>query len=112
MRYESELKSHQVEVHITHLSKQIETLSSSLQEKELAAAQLQSELQTYKEVTSTPEQLLGSLTLTTQIAELEHKLQEAEYQKQQAELEKETALQEMKTRQNFEVQLHAQVGKC
>ena len=60
MKYESELKSQQVEVHITHLSKQIEALSSSLWEKQLAAAQLQSELQTYKEVANTPEQLLGS----------------------------------------------------
>ena len=112
MKYESELKSQQVEVQITHLSKQIEALSSSLQEKELAAAQLQSELQTYKEVASTPEQLLGSLTLTTQIAELKHKLQEAEYKKQRAELEKEAALKEVKAKQNFEVQLHAQLGKC
>ena len=105
MKYESELKSQQVEVHITYLSKQIEALSSSLREKDIVLVQLQRELQTYKEVASAPEQLLSSLTLKTQIADLELKLQ-------QAELERQTALQEMKARHNLELQLHGQLGKC
>lgn len=89
----------------------MEALSSSLREKEVAVAQLQSELQTYQQVANSPEQLLKSLKLRTQIVELERKLQETEYQKQQAELEKEAAVQEMKARQNLEVKLHTQLSK-
>jgi len=114
MKYESELKSQQIEAcnaNISHLNNQVEALSSSLREKEVAVAQLESELQTYQQVANTPENLLKSLTLTTQINELEQKLQETEYQKQQAELEKETAVEEMKARQNFELQLHTQLSK-
>ena len=114
MKYESELKSKQIEVcnaNLSHLSNQVEALSSSLREKEVAVALLQSELQTYQQVSNSPEQLLKSLKLMTQIAELERKLQEAEYQKQQAELEKEAAVQEMKARQNLEVKLHTQLSK-
>ena len=114
MKYESELKSQQIEacnVNISHLSEQMQALSSSLHDKEVAVAQLQSELQTYQQVTNSPEQLLKSLKLMTLIAELERKLQKAEYQKQQAELERETALQEMKARQKFEVKVHTQLSK-
>jgi len=82
-------------------------LSSSLQEKEDAAAQLQSELKQRQQV---PEQL-ELLKLTTQMAELEHRLQEAEYEKQQAELEKEATMKEMKTRESLKAQIHAQLGK-
>ena len=93
MKDESELMSQQIEAYnteISHLGKEIEVLSSSLQEKEATAAQLQNELQTHQQVSST--QLLG---LTTQIAELEHRLQEADEQKHQVELEKEATVQEM-----------------
>ena len=64
------------------------------------------QLQTHQQVSST--QLLG---LTTQIAELEHRLQEAEEQKHQVELEKDATVQEMNARKSFKVQLHAQLGK-
>ena len=63
-------------------------------------ATLQNELQTHQQVSSA--QLLG---LTTQIAELEHRLQEAVEQKQQVELD--VTVQEMNARQSFKVQLHA-----
>ena len=111
MKYESELKSQQIEacnVNISNLSEQMEALASSLHDKEVAVARLQSELQTYQQVANSPEHLSKSLKLTTQIAELEHRLQEAEYQKQQAELERETVV---KARRNLEVQLHTQLGK-
>ena len=110
MKYESELKSQQIEacnVNISHLSEREEALASSLHDKEVAVTQLQSELQTYQQVINSPEQLLKWLKLTTQIAELEHKLQEVEYQKQQVELRREAAV---KARQNLEVQLHAQLS--
>ena len=115
MKYESELKSQQIEacnVNISHLSEQIEALASSLHEKEIAVTQLQSELLSYQQVANSPELLTKSLKLMTQIAELEHRLQEAEYQKQRAELERETALQMMKARQKFEIQVHTQLSKC
>ena len=111
MKYESELKSQQIEacnVNISHLSEQMEALESSLHDKEVAVARLQSELQTYQQVANSAEHLLKSLKLMTQIAELEHRLQEAAYQKQQAELNREAAV---KARQNLEVQLHTQLGK-
>ena len=109
MKDESELKSQQIETYnteISHLSNKIEVLSSSIQEKEVTATQFQNELQTRWQVSST--QLLG---LTTQIAELEYRLQEAEEQKHQVELEKEATVQEMNARQSFKVQLYAQLGK-
>ena len=109
MKDESELMSQQIEAYnteISHLGKEIEVLSSSLQEKEATAAQLHNELQTHQQVSST--QLLR---LTTQIAELEHRLQEVEQQKQQVELERNATVQEMNARQSFKVQLHAQLGK-
>ena len=101
--------SQQIEAYnteISHLGNKIEVLSSSLQEKEATAAHLQNELQTHQQVSSI--QLLG---LTTQIAELEHRLQEAEEQKHQVELQKDATVQEMNARQSFKVQLHAQLGK-
>ena len=112
MKDESELKSKKIEAHsvnITHLGEKIKVLLSSLQEKEAAAAQLQSELQTCKQVAST--QLLEFTKLRTQIAELECRLQEAEEQKQQAESEREATVQEMKAKENLKSQLHAQLGK-
>ena len=110
---ESELKSKQLEIcnaDIICLHEEIETLLSSLQEKEATAARLQSELQKCKQVTSTQEQLLDLLKLTTQMAKLEHKLQEAEHEKQQVELEKEATMKEMKTRENLKAQIYAQLA--
>ena len=112
MKEESEQKSQQIETcnaGITHLSEEIKMLSSSLQEKEAAAAQLQSKLKQREQVAST--QLLTFIKLRTQIAELEHKLQEAEYKKLQAELERDAIAQEMKAMDNLKAQLHAQFGK-
>ena len=112
MKEESKLKSQQIETcnaGITHLSEEIKMLSSSLQEKEAAAAQLQSKLKQREQVAST--QLLGFIKLRTQIAELECKLQEAEEQKQQAELEKEATMKEIETRENLKTQLYPQLGK-
>ena len=94
---------------ITHLSEEIKVLTSSLQEKEAAAAQLQSELEKREQVASP--QLLGFIKLKTQIAELERKLQEAEEQKQRAELEREATVQEMKAKEKLKAQLHTQLGK-
>ena len=112
MKEESELKSQEIEecnADITHLSEEIKALSSSLQEKEAAAAQLQSELEKREQVAST--QLLGFIKLRTQIAELECKLQEAEEQKQQAELEREATVQEMNAKENLKAQLYAHFGR-
>ena len=112
MKKESELKSQQIETcnaGITHLSEEIKMLSSSLQEKEAAAAQLQSKLKQREQVAST--QVLGFIKLRTQIAELERRLQEAEEQKQKAELERDATVQEMKAKDKLKAQLHAQLGK-
>ena len=51
------------------------------------------------------------ITLITQIASLQQKLQEMEYQKQQAESERDAAVQDVEAREKFKVQLHAQLGK-
>ena len=110
MKEESKLKSQQIEVckaDISHFSEEIETLSSSLREKQATAAQLQP----YQQVASAPEQLLGLLKVTTQIAELEHKLQKAKYKKLQAELERDAIAQEMKAMDNLKAELHEQFGK-
>ena len=89
----------------------MEALSCSLKEKEATAVQLKSELQSsHQQVSNTAEQLLESLKLQPQIAELERKLHEAEYKKQQAVLEKRAVVQEMEARQKFEEQLHVQLG--
>ena len=112
MKDESKFKSKQIEAcseDITHFSEEIKVLSSSLQEKEAAAVQLQSELQKREQVAST--QLLGFIKLRTQIAELERKLQEAEEQKQKAELERDGTVQEMKAKEKLKAQLHAHFGK-
>ena len=112
MKEESELKSQQIETcnaDISHLSEEIKVLSSFLQEKEAAAAQLQGKLEKREQVAST--QLLGFIKLRVQIAELECKLQEAEEQKQQAEIERDATVQEMKAKENLKAQLHAQLGK-
>ena len=112
MKGESELQSQQIEAcnaDITHLSEEIKVLSSSLQEKEAAAAQLQSKLKKREQVAST--QLLGFIKLRVQIAELEHRLQEAEEQKQQVELERDATVQEMKAKENLKAQLHTHFGR-
>ena len=112
MKEESELKSQQIETcnaDITHLSEEIKMLSSSLQEKEAAAAQLQSELKKREQVAST--QLLTFIKLRTQIPELERKLQEAEEQKQQVELERNATVQEMKAKESLKAQIHAHLGR-
>ena len=94
---------------ITHLSEKIKELSIFLQEKEAAAAQLQSELKKREQVVST--QLLGFIRLRVQIAELERKLQEAEEQKQQVELERNATVQEMKAKESLKAQIHAHLGR-
>ena len=112
MKDESELMSQQIETYGTEiclLTKDIEVLSSSLQEKDAVAAQLHSELEKREQVAST--QLLTFIKLRTQIADLERKLQEAEEQKQKVELVRNATVQEMNAWQNFQVQLHAQLGK-
>ena len=112
MKEESELKSQQIEAcnaDITHLSEEIKMLSSSLQEKEAAAAQLQSELKKREQVVST--QLLGFIRLRVQIAELERKLQETEEQKQQVELERIATVQEMKAKESRKAQIPAHLGR-
>jgi len=104
-----EYKSQQIEVrdlHISCLTKQVETLARSLHEKETTANHLQ-----LQQVTTTPEQLSKIITLTTQIAELKQRLQEAEYQKQLLVMEREAAVQDMEAIQKVEVQLHKHLGK-
>ena len=96
------------DLHISHLTKEVETLSCSLYEKEITATQLQN---AYQQVTSTPQQLSEVITLTAQIAELSQKLQEAEYQKQQVVLEREAAVQDMEAKREVEVQLLKHLGK-
>ena len=112
MKNESKLKSQQIETYnadITHLREEVKILSSSLLEKEAAAAQLQSELEKREQVATT--QLLGFIKLRVQIAELEQRLQEAEEQKQQAELERDATVQEMKVKESLKAQLHAHFGR-
>ena len=106
MKEESELNLQRMETsynaNIRHLSEEIEALTSSFKKKDAAAEHLQ--------VASTPEQLLESLTLMIQIAELEHRLQETENQKQHAESKREAAVQ-VKATKDFEVRLHAPLGE-
>ena len=109
MKEEPKSKSQQIKEDITHLSEEIKELSSSLQEKEAAAAQLQNELHKREQVINT--QLLGFITLRVQIAELERKLQEAEEQKQKAELERDATVQEMKAKEKLKAQIHAHLGR-
>ena len=107
MKDESELRSHQIKacnVKISHLSKEIETLLNSLQEKEDTAAQLQ----TYQQPAISPEQFLE---LTAEVVYLKNELQEAEYLKQQTKLEMRNLVHEMKARKRFKKQLLERVGK-
>ena len=112
---ESDLKSQQIKAcnaNISHLSKEVEALSCSLQEKQATVSQLERKLQSHQQAAITPEQLLELLKLAPQTAELERRLQEAEYQKQQAELEREMAIKEMEAQKKFQMNLHAQLGTC
>jgi len=112
---ESELTSRHIEAcnsSITSLSEKVEALSCSLKEKEAAAAQLRSELQSsHQPVPSKTEQLLQLLQLQPHIVELGRKLQEAEYKQQQAVLEKRAVVQEVEARKKLEAQLCAQLGE-
>ena len=96
---------------ISKLTEDVETLSSSLQEKEAAVAQLESELHLQQKAASKPKLLSDILTLTTEIAELRQTLQEAEFQKQQSTLEKDVAVQEVEAKKKVEMQLHRHLGK-
>ena len=109
MKEERELKLQQIEACNADLSEEIKVVTSSLQEKEATAAQLQSELEKCEQVAST--HLLELLKLRTQIAELEQSLQEAEEQKQQVELERDATVQEMKAMESLKTQLHAHFGR-
>ena len=112
---ESELKSQQIaacNANISLLSKEVEALSCSLQEKQATVSQLERKLQSHQQATITPEQLLELLKLAPQTAELERRLQEAEYKKQQAELEREMAVKEMEAQKKFQMHLHAQLETC
>ena len=111
---ELEHKSQQIAVcnsRISGLSEEVEALSTFLQEKEAAVAQLESELQSYQKPASNPKLLSDILTLTTEIAEVRQTLQEAEYQKQQNILEREAAVQEVEAKKHVEIQLHRHLGK-
>jgi len=96
---------------ISQLTKEVEALSSSLQEKEATIAQLESEIQSHQKASSNPKLLSDILTLTTEIAKLRQRLQEAEYQKQQITLEKDAAVQEVEAKKKVEMQLHRDLGK-
>ena len=114
MAEESESKSQQIEacnLNICELTEVVEALSNTLQKMEARAAQVEHELQTYQQASSTPEQLLESLTLTAQIVEVQCRLQDAEYQKQQAESEREATVQGREAMQTFLKMLHVQLGK-
>ena len=109
MKEERELKLQQIEACNADLSEGIKVLTSSLQEKEATAVQLQSELEKCEQVAST--HLLELLKLRTQIAKLEQSLQEAEEQKQQVELERDATVQEMKVKKKLKAQLHEHFGR-
>ena len=112
---ESKLKSQQIEAcnaNISHLSKEVEALSCSLQEKQATVSQLERKLQSRQQAAITPKQLLELLKLAPQTTELERRLQEAQYQKQQAELEREMAVKEMEAQKKFQMHLHAQLETC
>ena len=96
---------------INNLTEEVETLSSSLQEKEAAVAQLESELHSCQKATSNLKQLSDIIALTTEIADLKQKVQEGEVQKHQAILEREAAVQEVEAKKKVEMQLHRCLGK-
>ena len=96
-------KSQQIEAYNlmenSELTESVEALSRVLQEKEARAAQLQKPM-------STPEQLVEFLTLVTQIAELNCRMQDAEQQRQQEKSENEAAVLEVEAIQRFLKVLH------
>ena len=98
-------------MHISQLTKEVEALSSSLQEKEATVALLEGGLPPHQKTASTPEQLSDVITLTAEIAELKQKLKEAEFQKQQNTLEREATVQDMEAKKKVEMQLHRCLGK-
>ena len=115
IKKESDLKSQQIEAcnaNISCLSKEVEALSCSLQEKQATVSQLERKLQSHQQAAIGPEQLLELLKLASQTVELERRLQEAEYKKQQAELEWEVAIKEMEAQKKFQMHLHAQLETC
>ena len=97
-------------IRISQLTEEVETLSSSLQEKETEVSHLESEYQSYQKA-ATLKHLSDMIVLTTETAQLKQRLQEVEFQKQQTTLEKETALQEVKAKKKVELQLHRNLGK-
>ena len=111
---ELEHKSQQVAFcnsQISQLTKEVEALSSSLQEKEATVAKLEGKLPSYQKDDSNPKLLSTVIMLTTEIAELKQKLQEAEVQKQQNILEMEAAVQEVEAKKDEAIQLHRHLGK-
>ena len=69
------------------------------------------QLQSCQRATRLPTEWSVVITLLTQIASVQQKLQEINYQKRQAELERDIAVQDMEARKKFKVQLHAQLGE-
>ena len=111
---ELEHKSQQVAIcnsQISQLTKEVEALLSSLQEKEATVAKLEGKLPSYQKDDGNPKLLSTVIMLTTEIAELKQKLQEAEIQKQQNILEMEAAVQEVEAKKDEEIQLHRHLGK-
>lgn len=69
------------------------------------------QLQSCQRATRSPTEWSVVITLLTQIASVQQKLQEINYQKRQAELERDVAVQDMEAREKFKVQLRAQLGE-
>lgn len=69
------------------------------------------QLQSCQQATRSPTEWSVVITLLTQIASVQQKLQEINYQKRQAELERDVAVQDMEAREKFKVQLRAQLGE-
>ena len=85
MKEESELTSQQIEtcnLNISRLSKEVEALSHSLQEKQATVSLLERKLQSHK--------------------------QAAEHQKQQAEM----VIKEMEALKKLQIERHAKLGTC
>jgi len=82
-----------------------------VKQKEAKLARLKRKLQSYEQVVDSPDHLLELLELGPRVAELERRLQEAEDQKQLLELERDDAVEDVKAMENFENQLHMQLGK-
>lgn len=79
--------------------------------KEATVAQLAVKLQSYQQAAPTPQLPLESLALESQITEMKYKMKQIEYKKQQADLERNTVVQEMKAKQECEIELHGYLGK-